>query len=299
MQAFAALLDRLVLTPQRNVKLRLLVDYFRVTPDPDRGYALAALTGDLDIPSVKPAMLRALVTERIDDVLFAYSYDYVGDLAETLSLVWRPRGDRHAGLQSETEGPHSLADRVGERRRQDDRSASPPSSSGCNAPRAPRGRGWSKRWLDRLDATGRYALIKLVAGGLRIGVSARLAKQALALLGGKRRSTRSRRPGPASSRPIVSLFAWLEGSGERPRGADPRAVPAGDAVSHALADARTRPDHARTTTRRSGSGTASASRRSARPASPGSTPAPPTTSPAPFPISSRRSISRAPSTASC
>ena len=62
MRAFAALLDRLVLTPQRSVKLRLMTDYFRATPDPDRGYALAALTGDLDIPSVKPAMLRALVT---------------------------------------------------------------------------------------------------------------------------------------------------------------------------------------------------------------------------------------------
>ncbi|HET7716135.1 MAG TPA: ATP-dependent DNA ligase, partial [Bauldia sp.] len=95
MQAFASLLDRLVLTPQRNVKLRLLVDYFRNTPDPDRGYALGALTGELVIPSVKPAMLRALVTERVDDVLFAYSYDYVGDLAETMSLVWRPKSGDH------------------------------------------------------------------------------------------------------------------------------------------------------------------------------------------------------------
>jgi DNA ligase-1 len=71
MKAFAELLDRLVLTPSRNGKLRLLVDYFRATPDPDRGLALAAVTGDLDIPSVKPAMLRALVMERMDPVLFA------------------------------------------------------------------------------------------------------------------------------------------------------------------------------------------------------------------------------------
>ena len=97
MRAFAALLDRLVLTPQRNVKLRLMTDYFRATPDPDRGYALAALTGDLDIPSVKPAMLRALVTARVDEVLFAYSYDYVGDLAETIALIW-PAGRRMLAL---------------------------------------------------------------------------------------------------------------------------------------------------------------------------------------------------------
>jgi DNA ligase-1 len=88
MNRFAELLDRLVLTPSRNGKLTLLTDYFRETPDPDRGLALAAITGDLDIAAVKPAMLRMLVVERMDPVLFGYSYDYVGDLAETVSLVW-------------------------------------------------------------------------------------------------------------------------------------------------------------------------------------------------------------------
>ena len=127
MQAFAALLDRLVLTPQRNAKLRLLVDYFRATPDPDRGYALAALTGDLDIPSVKPAMLRALVAERVDEVLFAYSYDYVGDLAETISLVWPAK--RGATPDGATQRRRRLAD--GRR------------APAC-APRGAKGRGWSK-----------------------------------------------------------------------------------------------------------------------------------------------------------
>ncbi len=88
MNRFAELLDRLVLTPSRNGKLKLLTDYFRTVEDPDRGLALAALTGELDIASVKPAMLRQLVSERMDPVLFGYSYDYVGDLAETVSLVW-------------------------------------------------------------------------------------------------------------------------------------------------------------------------------------------------------------------
>ena len=88
MRAFSELLDRLVLTPSRNGKLTLLRDYFASTPDPDRGYALAALTdGGLDIPAIKPAVIRALATERIDEVLFSCSYDYVGDLAETISLI--------------------------------------------------------------------------------------------------------------------------------------------------------------------------------------------------------------------
>ena len=88
MRAFATLLDRLVLTPSRNGKLKLLADYFRDTPDPDRGYGLAAIAGTLDLKSVKPALLRELVLERMDEVLFRYSYDYVGDLAETIALVW-------------------------------------------------------------------------------------------------------------------------------------------------------------------------------------------------------------------
>jgi DNA ligase-1 len=79
-----------VLTPSRNGKLTLLTDYFRTTADPDRGLALAAIAGDLDIAAIKPAMLRSLAVERVDPVLFGYSYDYVGDLAETISLVWPP-----------------------------------------------------------------------------------------------------------------------------------------------------------------------------------------------------------------
>ncbi|MEL6735422.1 MAG: ATP-dependent DNA ligase, partial [Pseudomonadota bacterium] len=88
MKDFAALLDRLVLTPSRNQKLALMVDYFLRTPDPERGYALAAITRDLEVASVKPALLRALVAERMDEELFRLSYDYVGDLAETIALVW-------------------------------------------------------------------------------------------------------------------------------------------------------------------------------------------------------------------
>jgi len=88
MKRFAALLDRLIVTPQRNAKLRLLADYFAETPDPDRGYAIAAITRDLTIISVKPAMLRELIYQRMDRVLFDLSYDYVGDLAETISLAW-------------------------------------------------------------------------------------------------------------------------------------------------------------------------------------------------------------------
>ncbi len=191
MQAFAALLDRLVLTPARNGKLRLIADYFRAAPDPDRGYALAALTGDLVIASVKPAMLRALVVERMDEVLFGYSYDYVGDLAETIALVWPARSD------------------TGEVPRLSEVVTALLKASRLEGPRL------VERWLDRLDASGRYALLKLVTGGLRVGVTARLAKQALARFGDKD-VTEIEELWHGLTPPYAALFAWLEGRGERP-----------------------------------------------------------------------------------
>jgi DNA ligase-1 len=211
MHAFSTLLERLVLTPQRNVKLRLMTDYFRATPDPDRGHALAALTGELDIPSVKPAMLRALVTARVDEVLFAYSYDYVGDLAETISLIWPAKAVAPANdLRLST-----IVERL-------------QSASRTEGPRL------VENLLDQLDTTGRWALIKLVAGGLRIGVSARLAKQAIADIAGKP-VNEIEEVWHAASPPYGELFAWIEGRGPKPQ-SKIRAPFRPVMLSHAIAD---------------------------------------------------------------
>src|SRR6195952_3438841 len=97
MNHFAQLLDRLTYEPGRNNKLRLITNYFRETPDPDRGYALAALTGALSFRHAKPSLIRDLIAARTDPVLFALSYDYVGDLSETVALMWpRPFQARSA-----------------------------------------------------------------------------------------------------------------------------------------------------------------------------------------------------------
>jgi DNA ligase 1 len=88
MNRFAKLLDRLAYEPGRNNKLRLITSYFREVEDPDRGYALAALTGALSFKHAKPGLIRDLITDRTDPVLFALSYDYVGDLSETVALMW-------------------------------------------------------------------------------------------------------------------------------------------------------------------------------------------------------------------
>src|SRR5260221_1518866 len=96
MNRFAALLDRLAYEPGRNAKLRLLTDYFRTTADPDRGYALAAITGALSFRYAKPGLIRTLIAERTDPALFALSYDYVGDLSETVALMWPASDQSHS-----------------------------------------------------------------------------------------------------------------------------------------------------------------------------------------------------------
>src|SRR5271170_2838557 len=97
MRAFSRLLDRLAFTPSRNAKLTLMRDYFRETPDPERGWALASLTGALSFDVAKPSIIRKAVESRVDAQLFALSYDYVGDLAETVALVWPARAEAPAG----------------------------------------------------------------------------------------------------------------------------------------------------------------------------------------------------------
>ncbi len=192
MQDFASLLDNLVLTPSRNAKLALLRAYWAETKTPSRGWALAALCGDLDIASVKPAAIRDLAQTRMDPVLFALSYDYVGDLAETVSLTWQPRAS--------TETAPRLEDVVAALRQ---------------ASRA-QGPGLVEQLLDRLDARGRWALLKLVTGGLRIGVSARLARQSLAGFGDVD-INEIEEIWHGLAPPYESLFAWLEGKAPRPQ----------------------------------------------------------------------------------
>src|SRR5882762_7101295 len=114
MNRFAALLDRLAYEPGRNAKLRLLTDYFRSVPDPDRGFALAALTGALTFQHAKPGLIRALISERTDPVLFGLSHDYVGDLSETVALMWpAPRASlvKGTGAPASTTSPNLIRGR--------------------------------------------------------------------------------------------------------------------------------------------------------------------------------------------
>jgi DNA ligase-1 len=192
LRRFSRLLASLLHSPARTAKLRLLRSYLAEAPDPDRGYALAALTGTLAFADAKPAAVREVARRRVDPVLFDLSYDYVGDLAETVALIWPVPPDQGGDLP--------LADIVE------------------NLALAARSRvpDLLETWLDRLDADARWALIKLVTGGLRVGVSERLAKAAIAEhgrvgLGQVEEIWHGLKP------PYRPLFDWLEGRAAAPR----------------------------------------------------------------------------------
>ena len=197
MIAFAALLERLAFTPGRNAKIALLRRYFATGPDPDRGIGLAAVTGELAFAAAKPGLIRELAAARTDPELFAWSYDYVGDLAETVALMW-PEAPTNAV-------PPSLAEVV----------ATLNDAARGDLPAIVAG------WLDASDPPVRLALLKLITGGLRVGVSARLAKIALAEVAeGRIAPDEIEEVWHSLAPPYANLFAWIEGRGPRPDPAD-------------------------------------------------------------------------------
>ncbi len=191
MKAFADLLDRLAFSPGRTAKLKLMQDYFRSTPDPDRGYALAVLTDGLPLSFPVRRILTDLMARRLDPELYRLSRDYVGDTAETVALAWpEPAHPRPPLRLSEIVARLALIDRT---------------ALGSQL----------EVWLDGLDSTGRWALLKLLTGALRVGVSARLAKTAIAEMADKsvddvEELWHGLRP------PYAVLFDWLDGRGPRP-----------------------------------------------------------------------------------
>ena len=191
MQAFAKLLDTMSTSGSTLAKRRLMAEYFKATPDPERGWALAALAGTLSFPTAKPNVIRELVASRIDPVLYALSRDYVGDMAETVALSWPDdqRSDEALSLST-------IIDALS----QNDRKTLQQHLG---------------HWLDTLDPVGRWALLKLITGNIRIGVSARLAKTALADGFGKELDY-IEQLWHGLSPPYESLFAWLEGNAEKP-----------------------------------------------------------------------------------
>ncbi|MEL6876751.1 MAG: cisplatin damage response ATP-dependent DNA ligase [Pseudomonadota bacterium] len=192
MEEFAALLEALVYTTSRNRKLMLIARYLRETPDPDRGWAMAALTGEIDFLAVKATTFRNLMKERVDPVLWSLSRDFVGDTAETASLLWPNNPQVEKNSPSLTEIVETLSSLT--------RKSAP-----AELPKL----------LDRLEENERFALIKFATGGMRIGVSARLAKTAFAQAFGVS-VEEVEEYWHALDAPYPELFAWGADGGNPP-----------------------------------------------------------------------------------
>lgn len=195
MKLFAILLDILSTTQGRSAKINLLTDYFRSTANEDRGWALAALTDGLPLRFNFRRILSELVGNRSDPHLFKLSRDFVGDTAETIALLWSSPTKEEQGNQA----PPDLSTVV---------------RSLLHSP--------SEQYpeliasiLDMCSIRERWAFLKLIGGAPRVGLSARLAKTAVAHLGGKE-VTEIEEIWHALKPPYAELFAWVEGRGERP-----------------------------------------------------------------------------------
>ena len=202
MRQFSQLLDSLVYTRSRNGKLALIAAYMREAPDPDRGWALAALTGNLDLKAVKASAIGEMIRARTDPVLFEMSRDYVGDLAETVALLWPRSSNEPAELDDGSLSLSAIIDRL----HNISRAAAPDALA---------------QMMDHLDASGRFALLKLATGGLRVGISARLAKTGFAQAFGLDVDD-VEQVWHALAPPYTALFDWAEGRSARP---DPEGTP--------------------------------------------------------------------------
>ncbi len=195
--AFADLIDRLTYTRSRNAKLAAIAEFLKGTPDPDRGWALAALTEALDFPAVKSALVRGLAKQRVDEELFRMSRHFVGDTSETVALLWE---GREALDPADPPPPDQSIDNVVSELTAATRSTAP---------------GIVSALLDSMDANERYAMLKLALGGMRIGVSERLAKTAFAQAFDVSLD-RVEEYWHALDPPYAPLFDWADGDGPAP-----------------------------------------------------------------------------------
>ena len=190
MKKFSSLLHNLILTPSRNTKIKLLQDYFKIL-DINRAYALAILSDQLSFQFIKASKLRELVYEQVDQHLFDYSYDYVGDLAETISLIWP------TNKEGKSQNLSTLIENIKKIKK-----------SEINTE--------FSKVLSELSNNERWTLIKICTGGLRIGVSERLVKTALADLYNKS-VNEIEEIWHGLEFPYENLFQWLKNETSKPK----------------------------------------------------------------------------------
>lgn len=160
MRSFSELFKKIEHTTSTNAKVDALVEFFEVSEDKDKLWAIALFTHRRPKRTISTSLMRIWAAEEasIPDWLFEDSYHIVGDLAETISLVLP---------NPETKHVKSLDDWIIEMIDQKEKAESE-----------------KKQWIlsawSGLEKDERFLFNKLITGGFRIGVSQRLITKALA-----------------------------------------------------------------------------------------------------------------------
>ena len=194
MESFSQLLEQLYFTSSTKNKTAFIHAYLRETPDPDRGWAIAAIAGTLSFDLFKRALIKKLTLERVDETLFALSYDYVGEMSETVAHLWPQAATQENNQQLPSLGV--VVDYFKQANREE-------------------AQQYLIALLDRMDPAQRWALVKLGTRGLRVGVSARLIKRILAEYGNKDVAD-IEQLWHGLEPPYMDLLDWLEGKGAKP-----------------------------------------------------------------------------------
>ncbi len=165
MKLFSQLYTALDETTRTNVKVQALVDYFQLAPPEDAVWAIHFLIGRKPRQVVPTRKLKEWAAQLADipDWLFDASYDVVGDLAETITLVL-PLSTRSHNRPLHVWIEEILLPLRGKEETIQQKAI-------------------IEAW-QQLDNSQRFVCNKLITGAFRVGVSQRLVTRALSQISG-------------------------------------------------------------------------------------------------------------------
>ncbi len=176
MKAFADLYYQLDETTRTNEKVDALAHYFKTADPADAAWAVLFLTGRRLARVVKAPNLRAWSSEAAEtpDWLFLECYDAVGDMAETMALLFPTEGESERIDRPLHEWIEHILLRIRDLPEPEQKSLLLDS--------------WKS-----LDERARFVWNKLITGAFRVGASKQLVVKALAKAAGIEESTISHR----------------------------------------------------------------------------------------------------------
>lgn len=160
MKAFSELYTAIDETTKTNAKINALVHYFSTADEKDAIWCVAMLTGRRPKRTIKSGELKAWCMEiaQIPEWLFLESYEVVGDLSETITLLLPPPMNQASLLLNEIIQLLKSMEGVSEEEK----------------------KKFIQSTWQQLSTPERFIFNKLITGGFRIGVSQQLVVKALA-----------------------------------------------------------------------------------------------------------------------